>query len=86
MIGVMFDGIYSGKYPTSTEPDSSYFIDRDGTHFQDILNYMRNDYLELKYKTDLLYLYELQQEADFYNLISLSELIQPQIDKLEKGI
>ena len=43
MLAVMF----SGRHNVITDEDGRYFIDRDGTHFRYILNYLRdgNTYL-----------------------------------------
>ena len=38
MLAVMF----SGRHQLKRESDGSYFIDRDGTHFRYILNYLRD--------------------------------------------
>ena len=37
MLGTMF----SGRHPITKQNDGSVFIDRDGTHFRIILNYLR---------------------------------------------
>ncbi|XP_046556817.1 BTB/POZ domain-containing protein KCTD7-like isoform X1 [Haliotis rubra] len=39
MLAVMF----SGRHNLDTDPDGNYFIDRDGTHFHHILNFLRHD-------------------------------------------
>jgi hypothetical protein len=39
MLGAMF----SGRYPIQKDKDDNYFIDRDGTHFSHILNFLRDE-------------------------------------------
>jgi hypothetical protein len=39
MLGAMF----SGRYPIQKDKDGNYFIDRDGTHFSHILNFLRDE-------------------------------------------
>lgn len=57
-------------------------IDRDGTHFRYILNYLRGSpYLPEKYET----LYEIAIEADFYCLHELREAIFETIQISLKG-
>lgn len=35
--------MFSGRYPLQKDKDNNYFIDRDGSHFSHILNYLRDD-------------------------------------------
>ena len=39
MLAIMF----SGRHQLATDEDGAYFIDRDGTHYRHILNYLRDD-------------------------------------------
>ena len=43
----MLAAMFSGRHYVSKDEDGRYFIDRDGTHFRYILNYLRdgNTYL-----------------------------------------
>ena len=72
MLAVMF----SGRHNASTDEDGRYFIDRDGTHFRYILNYLRdgNTYLPVD-NTQLID--ELYEEVCFYG-------IEPLITKLDQ--
>eukprot|EP01103_Thecamoeba_quadrilineata_P007306 TRINITY_DN17152_c0_g1_i1.p1 TRINITY_DN17152_c0_g1~~TRINITY_DN17152_c0_g1_i1.p1 ORF type:complete len:227 (+),score=20.81 TRINITY_DN17152_c0_g1_i1:41-721(+) len=70
MIGVMF----SGNFEMIQNSDGSFFIDRDGTHFRYILNHLRG--CELQLPNDKKRLEELRQEAHFYQLIELEEMIK----------
>ena len=60
----------------------SIFIARDPTHFRHILNYLRGS-PSFPYKLD--YLYELQNEADFYSLHGFCDLIDTQINILKNN-
>ncbi|NYT47305.1 MAG: hypothetical protein H0A75_06710 [Candidatus Methanofishera endochildressiae] len=35
--------MFSGRYPIQKGKDGNYFIDRDGTHFNHILNFLRDE-------------------------------------------
>ena len=39
----MLAAMFSGRHSVKKEEDGSYFIDRDGTHFRYILNYLRGN-------------------------------------------
>lgn len=64
MIGTMF----SGRHNLTTDESGYYFIDRDGTHFRHILNYLRcpEDFDESSISAD--HLKELKKEAVYYGL------------------
>ena len=70
----MLAAMFSGRHKLETTEDGSFFIDRDGTYFLFILNYLRND--ELILPKGVTFLEELEAEARFY---------QPQevLDKLK---
>ncbi|KAI7906730.1 uncharacterized protein BX663DRAFT_497447 [Cokeromyces recurvatus] len=56
------------------DADNSYFIDRDGTYFRLILNYLRDLKLPSHIINDLKIMDELRQEAQFYKLNGLLKL------------
>ena len=75
----LFYKMFDEKY--NTQPNSknnSYFIDRDGTHFRYILNYLRNGKLILpsnkEERIDLIN--ELIDEAGYYNIESLINVLK----------
>eukprot|EP00971_Amphidinium_carterae_P281039 5580224-Amphidinium_carterae.1 len=72
MLAAMFSGIGFDMRPSE---DGGFFIDRDGTHFRYILNYLRGcfDPDGLSDST----LKELAAEADFYQLQGLHMLLCP---------
>nr|XP_058954056.1 uncharacterized protein LOC131781419 [Pocillopora verrucosa] len=65
MLGTMF----SGKYETRAGEDSAVFIDRDGTHFRFILNFLRTGKLTLPEGATALA--EFKEEADFYQILGI---------------
>ena len=64
MVGTMF----SGRHNLTTYESGYYFIDRDGTHFRHILNYLRcpEDFDVSSISAD--HLKELKKEAVYYGL------------------
>ena len=62
----MLAAMFSGKFQVKPSEDGSFFIDRDGTYFRFILNYLRNG--ELILPDGATFLKELEAEAKFYRL------------------
>ena len=58
--------MFSGRFNTKPSEDGSYFIDRDGTHFRHILNYLRTGQ-PLVPKDEIIRV-ELLAEAEFYQI------------------
>eukprot|EP01125_Pyxidicula_operculata_P020603 TRINITY_DN7648_c0_g1_i1.p1 TRINITY_DN7648_c0_g1~~TRINITY_DN7648_c0_g1_i1.p1 ORF type:complete len:541 (-),score=75.33 TRINITY_DN7648_c0_g1_i1:69-1691(-) len=78
MPDTMLASMFSGRYKLSKEDDGCVFIDRDGTHFRYILNYLRNGCLVVP---DDLYLYkELLQEVEYYQILPLYNQLVGLID------
>ena len=69
MIGAMFNG----SMPTAVDDDGRYFIDRDGTMFEYVLNFLRSSQLALPEGFKLLD--QLAVEADFYQIEPLIQAI-----------
>uniref|UniRef100_A0A3B4UPS6 Potassium channel tetramerization domain containing 6b n=1 Tax=Seriola dumerili TaxID=41447 RepID=A0A3B4UPS6_SERDU len=70
--GPSFSVFLFGRFPTTRDSQGNYFIDRDGTLFRYILNFLRTSELTLPVdftETDLL-----RKEADFYQIRSWSSL------------
>ena len=61
----MLAAMFSGRHELETT-DGSFFIDRDGTYFRFILNYLRNG--ELILPDGATFLKELEAEAKFYQV------------------
>ena len=60
----MLAAMFSGRFEMKPSKDGSFFIDRDGTHFRFILNYLRTGKLTLP--EGATFLKELEEEAEFY--------------------
>lgn len=64
--GSMFHAMFSERFDTKPAEDGSYFIDRDGTHFRYILNYLRT--AQLVVPDGKTVRKELLNEAEFYQV------------------
>ena len=73
--GSMLHAMFSGRFDTKPAEDGSYFIDRDGSHFRYILNYLRTGRLLLP--EDKLVRKELLEEAEFYQIRGMINGIIP---------
>ena len=66
ILGSMLHAMFSGRFDTKPGEDGSYFIDRDGTHFRYMLNYLRTGQLIVP-KGEITR-EELLAEAEFYQV------------------
>ena len=73
--GSMLHAMFSGRFDSKPAEDGSYFIDRDGTHFRYILNYLRTGRLLLP--DDKLVREELLAEAEFYQIRGIIDELYP---------
>ena len=64
--GSMLQAMFSEEFDSKPSEDGSYFIDRDGTHFRYILNYLRTG--QLIVPKDEIIREELLAEAEFYQV------------------
>ena len=75
----MLAAMFSGKFEMKPSEDGSFFIDRDGTHFRFILNYLRNG--ELILPEGATFLKELEAEAKFYQIQGILDELKPKTPK-----
>jgi hypothetical protein len=79
----LFTAMFSGRHKLKKDANGCFFIDRDGRHFHEILNFLRDGKLNYPADgTDFKYLLELRAEAEFYGLTGLVQ----QIDRYPFGI
>ena len=69
--------MFCGRHNIIKDGDNSVFIDRDGTHFRHILNYLRGNIESLSdLPSNENTLKELAKEADYYQLLGLKGIIE----------
>ena len=76
----MLAAMFSGKFEMEPRGDGAFFIDRDGTHFRFILNYLRTG--KLTSPEGEAALKELQEEAEFYQIEGLIEKLKVNSESL----
>ena len=67
--------MFSGRFDMKPSEDGSFFIDRDGTHFRFILNFLRTGKLTLP--EGATFTKELEEEAEFYQIQGLIDALRP---------
>ena len=71
----MLAAMFSGRFDMKPSEDGSFFIDRDGTHFRFILNFLRTGKLILP--EGATFTKELEEEAEFYQIQGLIDAFRP---------
>ena len=71
----MLAAMFSGRFEMKPSEDGSFFIDRDGTHFRFILNFLRTGKLTLPEGATCTK--ELEEEAEFYQIQGLIDALRP---------
>ena len=71
----MLSAMFSGRHNVMKDEEDRYFIDRDGTHFRYILNYLRdgNTYIPVE---NLQLVDELYEEVKFFNIENLLQRLE----------
>ena len=71
--------MFSAKFNLKTDDDGCYFIDRDGTHFRHILNYLRSGTTPV---SSILNAFseEISIEAEYYGLVGLINAIKAKLN------
>ena len=75
----MLTAMFSGKFEMKSSEDGAFFVDRDGTHFRFILNYLRDG--ELILPDGATFLKELEAEAKFYQIQGILDVVRPRAPK-----
>lgn len=76
--GSMLAAMFSGRHRLHKDSKGIAFIDRDGTHFRHILNWLRDGVLPT---LDFLSCQELLREAEYYQLVGLMENLRAFLNK-----
>ena len=71
MLAVMFSGRHE-----LVEEDGTFFLDRDGTYFRHILNFLRDGFQPDTLPQDEAALRQIQAEANYYQLSGLVEAVE----------
>lgn len=80
----LLGNMFSGKHKLEQCEDGSYFIDRDGTNFRYILNYLRDSNIFIPPNKSLHL--DLLREAQFYNLDELVEILHKGLKHLDQEL
>ena len=85
--GSTLQGMFRGQHALKPDTDGSYFIDRDGTHFRHILNFLRDGPASLQHlpQGDLHLLSELQAEAEHYQLHKMADALRVRMAESRAG-
>ena len=80
----MLAAMFSGKFDLKPAEDGAFFIDRDGTHFRFILNFLRTGTLTLP--EDATVFEEVMKEANFYQIQELVDALERPYDPTQSPI
>ncbi|XP_068752372.1 uncharacterized protein [Montipora capricornis] len=81
----MLAAMFSGRFEMKPSKDGSFFIDRDGTYFRFILNFLRDGKLSLP--EGATFLAEIAAEAEFYQIQGImDELDHPAEAKARSNV
>jgi len=75
----MLSAMFSGRFNLPKDNNGSIFIDRDGTHFRYILNYLRDKSVNLP--NDKTLYKDLLNEAIFYQMEEFVDILKELIKR-----
>jgi hypothetical protein len=83
--GSLLHTMFSGQHALTPDKDGSYFIDRDGTNFRYILNFLRDGPASVEHLpgADLHLLSEVRAEAEHYQLSRLVDTVRARMKMAE---
>eukprot|EP00483_Globobulimina_turgida_P009062 UN09080 len=70
--------MFEGKFSLKPNKDGSYFIDRNGKHFEHILDYLRSGQINMEYIVRNCLVKHLLIESDFYHFPHLKAMLESQ--------
>ncbi len=79
----MLAAMFSDRFELNKQSDGAYFIDRDGSNFIHILNFLRTGKVPV-YVIDTC-AEELREEAEFYNIQGLLDIMPASMIKINVG-
>nr|KAG5709351.1 hypothetical protein BaRGS_029200 [Batillaria attramentaria] len=76
--GSLLQTMFKGQHSIQPDADGSYFIDRDGTNFRHVLNFLRDGPASLQHLPgqDQRLLSELRVEAEYYQLHKMADILR----------
>lgn len=75
-----FGGGLSARFAAEVDGNGHHFIDRDGTRFRHVLNYLRSGEVHIDVAKDMSLAKEILEEAQFFNLDALADTIRRKIE------
>eukprot|EP00026_Physarum_polycephalum_P011774 Phypoly_transcript_12018.p1 GENE.Phypoly_transcript_12018~~Phypoly_transcript_12018.p1 ORF type:complete len:224 (+),score=39.78 Phypoly_transcript_12018:31-672(+) len=79
----MLGSMFSGRYVLEKGEDGAYFIDRDGTYFRHILNFMRDGQVPTTLRPNEVE--ALKSECKYYMLDSMTDALNSTYDSTGKN-
>ena len=68
--------MFSGRFELTPDADGAYFLDRDGTHFRTILNYMRNPVEKHKLSPDMTEGQKERYNAELDDILRTVQMVE----------
>lgn len=85
--GSLLHTMFGGQHRMNPDKDGSYFIDRDGTNFRYILNFLRDGQTSLEHlpQGDVRLISELRTEAEYYKLRKMIDVLKAMMSAQTSG-